>query len=922
MPDSPAAGAAAGNDDAAAPYRLSAAEVLAELGTTAEQGLAAAEAAARRARHGANVLEARARTGVGALVARQFRDLIVLVLVVAAALAFYLDDTRGGTVLLAIVFINAAIGAWQEYKAERILDMLRSLIAARATVIRGGERVEIDQDDLVPGDIVELEEGAAVPADLRLVATNQFATNDFILTGESLPQEKDAELVLDAAADYPAQDNMVFLGTTVARGNAVGVVVATGMATAIGDIARVSETISREPSPLQREMDSLAKSLTRLAGVIALALFTASVLLRGDEFASFDLLINGSLLFAIGVAAACVPQGMPAQISVALSLGVARLARKRAVVKRLSAVETLGSTTVICSDKTGTITANEMTITHCWLNGRVLDVTGEGYDPSGDIREGERVLDATELEPLAQFFADGLLAGNGRTHAPDDGHATWYAIGDPTGAAFVPLAIKAGLDPDDLEARFAELQELPFDSDRKRMSIVRGDGQQAIAYMKGAPPSVLEVCTQIHRGGGPVPLSDADRDAVVEQVQAWSAESLRVIALAYRDFERHPQSFGIETIERDFVFAGLVAMIDLPRPGVREAIRSVREAHVRVIMITGDDPITAESIARRIGMAEGRVLTGEDLRGLPAEQLRKLLADECLIFSRVSPRDKHRVVKTLKRMGDVVAVTGDGVNDTLSLKQADIGVAMGRLGSEVAKEAAEIVLIDDNFATLVAAVREGRTIFQNLKRVILSSITSNLGELTVVCVGFVGVACGLPIPITAVQILAVDLIGEMLPLMALTFDAAEPGVMKQPPRRLGEHIVNRRSLVELVADGVVMGMAGYGAFFMVQLTGGTLGMAQAATYAGIVLAQYANILSHRSRGTVFTPYLFANRPLWQSLGVSLAVVLAIINVPAIGAWFGFEPLRAGDWLWPVGGALGFLLWFETKKRWLYGWLGT
>lgn len=898
-------------------YQQPAAAVLRALGSDAATGLAADDIAARRARYGPNVLESHGRTSTWALFARQFRDTIVLVLLVAAALAFYLEDNRGGTILVAIVLVNAAIGAWQEFKAERILDALRRMVAATATVIRDGDRREVEQEDLVPGDVVVLEEGTAVPADLRLVETTGFGTNDFILTGESTAQDKDAEIVLDAEADFSRQDNMAFLGTTVARGTALGVVVATGMETAVGDIARVSAGIERDASPLQKEMAALASTLTRLAGVIALVLFAANVLLRADEFATWQALVNASLLFAIGVAAACIPQGLPAQISVALSLGVGRMAKRQAVVKRLSAVETLGATTVICSDKTGTITANEMTIVRCWLNGRELAVTGDGYDPAGDIREGERVLGPDDLEPVKQFFEDGFLAGSGRTHPPDDGHRTWYAIGDPTGAAFMPLAVKAGLDPADLEERFPEVQALPFDSERKRMTVVRTHKGHTIGYMKGATEAVLAVCSQIHRDGVAAPLGDAERDVVMGQVQAYSAESLRVIALAYRDLpELPPTRRTADDIEKEFVFAGLVAMIDLPRPGVREAVHSVREAGMRVVMITGDDPVTAEAVARRIGMAEGRVLTGEELAGLPDEQLQKLLADQSLIFSRVSPRDKHRVVKVLKRMGDVVAVTGDGVNDTLSLKQADIGVAMGGLGSDVAKEAAEIVLIDDNFSTLVAAVREGRTIFQNLTRVILSSITSNLGELVVVCLGFVGVALGLPIPITAVQILAVDLIGEMLPLMALTFDPAEPDVMKQPPRRLGAHIVNRRSLAELLADGALMGAAAYFSFCMVLHTGGSLGTAQAATWTSIVLVQYGNILSHRSRRSLFGTYLLANRQMWQALAISLTLVLAIVNVPAIGIWFGFEPLRPADWLWPTAGVAAFIGWFELKKAWL------
>jgi len=898
-------------------YRISADEALARLRTDREQGLSEREAQARRRLHGANVLDERKPQPAYERFARQFKDLLIVVLIVASALAYYLGDFRGGTILLAIVIVNAAIGSYQEYKAERILELLRTLIKAKVIAIRDGTRREIEEPELVPGDIVVLQEGSAVPADIRLLETHELRTNDFILTGESWPQRKNAGLVTAEDAGLADQDNLAFFGTTVAAGNALGVVFATGMRTAIGDIARVSQAIQRDISPLQREIDTLAKTLTKLAGLIALTLFAANLLLRAGDVASLQLLVNTSLTFAIGVAAACVPQGLPAQISVALSLGIGRLAAKQAVVKRLSAVETLGSTTVICSDKTGTLTVNEMTIVRCWVDALDLEVTGEGYDPRGEIRmQGER-LPAQQREAHRQFFAAGFLASNGRTHPPDTEHGGWYALGDPTEAAFTPLTIKAGLDPADLEARFPLLRELPFDSTRRRMTMVRKHEGRAIAYMKGSVASVLAACNAMQRGGRPVLLSEADRASIAAKGGALAAAALRVIALAYRDLRFEQSAAKEEDIEAEFVFAGLVAMLDPPRRGAREAVRSVRDAHIRLFMITGDDPATAQAIAARIGMEQGRVVTGKDLKILTDADLKGILAGSCLIFSRVSPQDKYRIVAQLKRMGEVVAVTGDGVNDTLSLKQADIGVAMGR-GSDVAKEAAEIVLLDDNFGTLVTAIREGRTIFQNLERVIMSSITTNLGELSCVLLGFVGLTFGLPIPITAVQILAVDLIAELLPLMALTLDAPEPGLMQRPPRKLGAHIVSRRSLADLVFFGILMGGAGYFSFYMAQRSGASLGTSQSAAYVAIVLAQYANILSRRTARSIFGPYLLANRELWLALIVSLMVVLVLINVRSIGSWFGFEPLRLRDWLWPAAGAVALLLSFEIGKVWRGG----
>ncbi len=894
-------------------YLLSVETVIEQYGADPENGLTDAEASRRRERHGPNILTETGRQPLHRLVLKQFRDPLIAVLFVAALLAWYLGDVRGAIVLLAIIWINAAIGFFQEFHAERLLERLKAMVQSRARALRDGETVEVDADDLVPGDIVLLEEGVAVPADLRLIESRELATNDFMLTGESLPQDKDAEATPGAEAGLSEQDNLCFMGTTVARGSAKGVVVATGMATAIGEIAQVGQGIQRDQSPLQQEMHSLAVLLTRMAGIIALALFSLNVLLRADEFADSGALINASLLFAIGVAAACVPQGLPAQITVALSLGVGRLAREGAVVKRLSAVETLGCTTVICSDKTGTITANQMTIVRGWADGRHYQITGQGYAPEGEIREGEQVLADSELERAKPFFQHGLLASNGRTHEPDEDHPGWYALGDPTEAAFMPLAIKAGVDPKERDDGFPVVAELPFDSRRKRMSIVRAHKGQLIGYMKGATASVLEACSYQQKNGEQVALDESTRALVMQQMQQMSAESLRVIALAFKDFPAEQTEFPLQDTEQDFVFVGLVGMLDPPRVGVREAVRQVREAHVRVFMLTGDGSITAEAIADRVGMPDGQVLTGSDLQSLDETALRAAVSAESVVFSRVSPRDKYRIVTLLKSMGEVVAVTGDGVNDTLSLKRADIGVAMGRQGSDVAKEAAEIVLTDDDFTTLIVAVREGRTIFQNLSNVITSSITSNIGELVCVCTGFVGAAMGLPIPMTAVQILSVDLMGEMLPLMALTFDPAEANLMQRPPRRLGAHIIDRKRLLELVVFGALMGLGAYFSFAMVLFTDGSVPMAQAAAFLGIVLIQYVNILSRRTAASVFGAHLFANRPLWMALFFSFFAVALITGWPGLGGWFGFEALRFQDWLWPGLAATGFLASFELKK---------
>ncbi|MBN2087903.1 cation-transporting P-type ATPase [Candidatus Peregrinibacteria bacterium] len=906
-------------------YQLSINEAAAKLETDIKKGLSPLEAEKRFAKYGHNKLEEGKRRPVIYKFFNQFKDLLIVVLIVAAALAYYLNDFRSGTILLVIVLVNAIIGFYQEFKAEKILESLKQIIKAKTTVIRSGKKMEISQSDLVPGDLVYLEEGDAIPADIRLTATTNFSTNDFILTGESVPQEKFAELIINNETTLTNQDNLVFMGITVAKGNAYGIVYDTGMNTAIGRIAKTSESIEHDLSPLQKEINILAKSLTKIAGVIALGLFVINFFLNYGNGENLKAAIEVSILFAIGVAAACVPQGLPAQISVALSLGVGRLAKKKAIVKKLSSVETLGSTTVICSDKTGTITKNEMTIVSCFSQGRVFEVTGDGYSPKGDVLEDGKKISKQTFDDLKQFFEDGFLASNGRTEPPDRHHKSWYAIGDPTESAFTPFAMKAGLKPTDLDKRFSIVHELPFDSDRKRMTIIRKHKGKLIGFMKGGLENVLSCCTHVQVNNERIPLTDKLKKEIIKEGERFATQALRVIGLAYRDFPKAPMGaigksrrYTIAKSEREFTFSGFVSMIDPPRIGVKEAIKNSYDANIRVMMITGDNAITAKAIAERIGMKhngdELPVYSGDDIKKLSDKKLKDILKARSTIFSRVSPEDKYRIVSLLKEMGDVVAVTGDGVNDTLSLKRSDIGVAMGRMGSQVAKEASEIILLDDNFRTLTVAVREGRTIFQNLKKTILSSITSNNGELTCVLLGFIGVAFGLPIPITAVQILAIDLVGEMLPLTALTFDPAEEHIMKSPPRDLNDHIINKKSLINLIFYGFWMGAGGFFSFVMVYKFGtGTIEAGRAAAYTGIIFCQFVNILSRRTTRTMFTKYLFTNPQLWGSFAISLIAISLLIYIPAISIWFGFDALKATDIVYPLIGAGVFLFWHEVGK---------
>lgn len=891
-----------------------AAAILRRLQSDPETGLSTREAQRRRARIGPNRLEAKGRRPLFALLARQISDPLILLLIVATGLALYLGDVRGAAVLGAIIAVNAVVGAYQENKAERVLARLKVMLTSRATVLRDSTPAELAESDLVPGDIVLLEEGGAVPADIRLIESRGLATNDFILTGESDPQSKDADARPPPDAPLHDRDTMVYFGTTIARGRAKGVVVATGTATEIGTIAKTSEAIAKDLSPLQREIAVLARWLAILAFASAAMLFAALLAIRWQPGANPTALINTSLLLALGVAAACVPQGLPAQISVALSLGVGRMARRNAVVKRLSAIETLGSATVICTDKTGTLTRNEMTVAAGWVWDRDIDVTGLGYAPDGSVRIDGREAAADDLVALNPFFTAGILAGHSAVHAPDAAHPLWYALGDPTEAAFAPLAVKAGLDPDALDADAPRLAEFGFDSRRRRMTVVRDmkkDG--VVAYMKGAPKSVLGCCSRILKDGRPEPLGDADRDYVLERVSALSRQALRVIALAMRPLDRPAHAWRQEETEREFTLIGLAAMLDPPREDAADAVAMIRQAGVRLFILTGDDPETAQAIARRIGLPPGPALTGTAFRALPDEEVATLLRGDCVILSRVSPNDKNRIVRALKADGQVVAMTGDGVNDTLSLKRADIGIAMGRMGSDVAKEAADVILLDDDFATLVRAIREGRTIYRNLSNTVLASMTSNLGELTCVVAGLATLTAGQPMPLTAVQVLAIDLIGEMAPLTAMTFDRGDDRVMQRGPRATDAHILNRARFIEIAILGLAMGCAGYAAFAVSLMSGTSDGSAQAAAYTTVVLTQYINVLARRTAGPLLSRQALNNRWLLGAIVTSFLIVLAIVSVPSLGIWFGFEPLAGSQWVIVLVAVIAFAALCEGKR---------
>ena len=887
--------------------------IIAELKTSGQNGLTDADSVVRLNQYGHNRIKRTNKRNMLQVFLEQFKNMLVILLIVAAAISFFLNSNRDAIILMLVVFFNAVIGFYQDWKSENILASLKDLIIERCFVFRNGKKIEVPSDELVPGDIVSLSEGDGIPADIRLIESTGFSTNDFILTGESQPREKSHTVVIEKEMGISQQDNCVFMGTTVAKGEATGIVVATGMNTELGRIAKSSEAIDASITPLQKELNSVAKKITYITIILA-GVLMAVKLLMGEA-------LNDALIFTIGVAAAMVPEGLPAQISVSLALGVSRLAKKKAIVKKLSSVEALGAATVIASDKTGTITKNEMTIIHCYLNGENYTITGTGYEPKGEILNNDHtVLNIDNLEELKVFFLNGYLSSTGKINPPDKYHQTWYPIGDPTECAFSTLILKAGYDLETIASDYKRLQLFPFDSVRKRVAIIREHKDKRISFVKGSIESILEVANSHITNHEVKPLTEADKKHFLEIAEVQAAEAKRVIAIAYKDLPVQEQ-YTIEDAETNIVFAGFVAMIDPPHEQVKEAIATAFNAGMKVMMITGDNEVTARAIAGLIGMlnADGsvpEVINDQQMKGMSDEAISKQLAARTLIFSRVSPDEKLKIISLLKDLGNVVAVTGDGVNDTLSLKKADIGIAMGLKGSKVAQEAASMVLLNDDFATIVVAIKEGRTIYNNLKKNVLANLIGNLAELTVVLLGFVAVFYNLPIAIYAVHILLIDLIGNMLPLLMLSFDPAEGDLMNKPPRKQGE-MLNKKSFITILYSGIIKGCISFVAFLLSYWhhAGEQFQHEKAVTVtmASIIVCQFINIFSSRTTKTIFTNYFFSNKQLFIGIGSSILFMILISYIPILNEYLHTGPLSMMDWLYVMVGAAIYLAVFEVIK---------
>jgi Ca2+-transporting ATPase len=875
-PEAPATRAVAEDGAGVAWHRLPLEDVAVRLQTRLDSGLTAAEAERRLADHGANELETAPAIAPWRLLLEQFKNVLILILIVAVGLSVALGHATEAIVIGAIVLLAAVLGFVQEYRAERAIEALRQMAAPTATVLRDGEEVVVPARELVPGDLLLLRAGDKASADGRLAEAVNLRVEESALTGESLPVDKQAAELDDDDLSVGDRTNMVYSGTAIAYGRGVGIVVATGMDTEFGGIARLLDSIERAKTPLQLSLDRVAMILVRAAVVVVLLVVSLG-LLRGQPLLEM-------LLFGVALAVAVVPEALPAVLTISLTLAAQRMAKRNALVRRLPAIETLGSVSVICTDKTGTLTKDEMTVRKVLVAGRLFEVSGAGYEPTGSFSEDGAPADPPDA--LREALQAALLASDAQL-LRGGGDGQWHVRGDPTEGALLVAAAKAGFDATDLKARFPRVDEIPFTSESKRMTTIHETRDGIVAFAKGAPEVVLASCTRQLTTAGEVELDADARDALLESAQELAGEALRVLAVA-----RRPAATRA-TAESGLTFLALVGMIDPPRPEARPAVERCKAAGVATVMITGDHPLTAAAVASELGiLTDGRAVTGAELEAMDDAELEQAI-ETIQVYARVSPLHKLRVVSALQKKGHSVAVTGDGINDAPALKKADIGVAMGITGTDVAKEAAAMMLTDDNFASIVAAVEEGRGVFANIKKYLMYLLAANLGEIGLLLGASVA---GKPLPLSAVQILYVNLATDGLPALALSVDPAERDLMRRPPRSSGEGIFTRPVVTLIAVGGAWSGLVTLGLFVWALSAGRDLAEAMTMTFATLVLIEFFKAYSFRSDRTSVLVRPFANR--WLNLAIlwELALLVLVVNVPFLQDAFGTRELSVETWL--------------------------
>ncbi|OPH53029.1 calcium-translocating P-type ATPase, SERCA-type [Paenibacillus ferrarius] len=882
-------------------YQLTSEEVLQSQQVNAQQGLPWEEAWKRQAEIGRNELSEGHRVSPITLLLNQFKDFMVLVLLGATLISGLLGEYLDAITIVVIIVMNAVLGFTQEFRAERSLRALKELSAPNANVWREGAVHQIPARDLVPGDIILLESGDRVPADVRFLETNGVYIEESALTGESVAVGKVTSAIPLDEVPLGDQRNLGFMGTMVSRGTAKAVVVRIGMNTEMGKIADLIQNTESMETPLQHRLEQLGKILIIVAIALTILVVVAGIMHGQPPYAMF--------LAGVSLAVAAIPEGLPAIVTIALALGVQRMIKRKAIVRKLPSVETLGCASVICSDKTGTLTQNKMTVTHLWVGGDVMEVTGDGYTPVGSIQLGGQNADVAKHVSLNKLLQVSVLCNNATLYEEkqeskrkkgkeDNAVSVWGIKGDPTEGALVVLSAKSGITQQSLSETYKRIAEFPFDSDRKRMSVLVSSENGRMACTKGAPDVLLQHCSYILWEGKVIPFTPTLKQKVIAANEGMAKSALRVLGIAYKEIKSSDRYEDHEDVEHSLIFVGLTGMIDPPRKEVRDAISKCRKAGIKTVMITGDHQTTAEAIAKQLGMipANGVSMSGQQIAQLSDDELDAKVNDT-YVYARVSPEHKLRIVKALQRNGHVVAMTGDGVNDAPAIKAADIGIAMGITGTDVSKEASSLILSDDNFSTIVAAIEEGRGIYENIRKFIRYLLASNVGEIMTM---FIAMMAGLPLPLVPIQILWVNLVTDGLPAMALGVDQAEKDLMQHKPRSAKENIFARRLGWKIISRGLLIGVCTLGAFWLVlrvnPTDAETLLKAQSVAFATLVMAQLIHVFDCRSSRSIFHRNPLQNRYLVFAVLSSLVLMLAVMYVEALQPIFKTVPLGWKDWI--------------------------
>lgn len=863
-------------------------QVATHLGVDPAKGLDETEAKKRLKQVGLNQINEAEKASLLSVFFDQFKDFMVLVLLVATLISGLLGEYTDAIAIIAIVVINSVLGFVQEIKAEKSLSALKKLSAPTARVLRDGKWARVRAEELAPGDVVYLESGDRVPADLRFVQTDGLYIEESALTGESLPVSKHSNSL--PSADVPLGDrkNMGYLGTLAVRGTGIGIVVHTGMMTEMGKIAHLIQATESTETPLQRRLEQLGKILIVIS-LLLTALVVVTGIIHGQD-------IYRMFLAGVSLAVAAIPEGLPAIVTIALALGVQRMIKRQAIVRKLPSVETLGCATVICSDKTGTLTQNKMTVTRMWTPAKMVEVMVENADSSNFRVDGLAVIPQKDLS-LTRLLEISVLCNNAVIQKGKEGKTeTWIIDGDPTEGALLVAGGKAGLYQEKLVSTWRRLRELPFDSERKMMSVViQSPSSQTYLYTKGAPDVLLGRCTHILYQGKVVPLTDSLRTEIQEKNEELARQALRNLAFAYRELNQGQEKSSESLLEKSLIFVGLVGMIDPPRAEVKEAIRICRNAGIKTVMITGDHQATADAIAVELGIksSNGMTISGQELNQMSEEEFLQK-ANHIDVYARVSPEHKLQIVKTLQKVGHVVAMTGDGVNDAPAIKASDIGIAMGISGTDVSKEASSLVLADDNFSTIVSAIEEGRHIYDNIRKFISYLLASNVGEILVM---FFAMLAGLPLPLLPIQILWVNLVTDGLPAMALGVDPAEGNTMSNPPRNSRESIFARGVGWKIITRGLMIGMCSLLAFWVTYLEYPSyIVIAQTVAFATLVMCQLIYVFDCRSEGTIFKRNPLNNLPLLLAVASSVLLLLVVIYYPPLQPIFHTVPLGIREWI--------------------------